>query len=867
MVQMRSRSRFRCALLAAVAIGTLAPGASALAQEQRRVEYKIEAGDLGEALKAVSRRSGKEIIFTSEAVLGRSAPALHGTYSADEAVRALLDASDLVAQFRKDVIIIRGRSEPSGGLTDRSADANEITVTGSRIRGSEPVSPVIVATRDDIRRQGISDLGTYARSLVQNFSGGQNPGIAAGGQGGSENVTSSSALNLRGLGPDATLTLFNGHRVAYDAIGQGVDISAVPLAAVDRVEVVADGSSALYGSDAVAGVANVILRRDYSGAEASARFGAATDGGDVEQQYNFVTGSRWASGGLMTAFDFRHSTPITARQRTYTQTNDPTETLLNGQTQYSVVMAGHQNLSDSAKFDVDGQYTHRTNSICVNFTATDGCLTSGSSIDVKTQSWTLAPSLTFSVENSWELHLGTVIGESKVDQGVDTTFGSVLVEHQSGQYTNRVRSVEASGEGKLFSLPGGTARLAVGAGLRSTRFFIDVASLAGGVTTPRSEFSVKRDTYYAYGELSFPLVGPANQVPLIERLTLTGAVRYEDVSHVGDVATPKLGLIYAPSRSIAFKFSWGKSFKAPTLYQTGQPRTGYSQVGATFYTPPSPRPGTVLYLVGGNPDLKPERATSWTATATITPSLIEGLTIEASYFRINYRDRAVAPIPNNSLAFVDIYKNYVTLDPTALQLQTAIAGASRILDRGGGNLATTNVVAIVSNYLQNAAKQTIRGVDIAADYPLAQTSRDKVTAHAAASYLQSNQQLSAGQPTIDLAGTIFQQPHWRASTSLDWQRGSLAVTGVYTYIGGSLDNRLAPSVKVGSYNSFDITARLDTTDTRGPFAGISFSLSALNIFNEKPPFIRSTGVTGYHYDSNNFPSVGRFLSLTVTKTF
>src|SRR3546814_3459435 len=97
-----------------------------------------------------------------------------------------------------------------------------------------------------------------------------------------------SALNLRGLGPDATLTLFNGHRVAYDAIGQGVDISAVPLAAVDRIEVLTDGSSALYGSDAVGGVANVILRRDYDGAVASARVGGATDGGDFEQQYNLV---------------------------------------------------------------------------------------------------------------------------------------------------------------------------------------------------------------------------------------------------------------------------------------------------------------------------------------------------------------------------------------------------------------------------------------------------------------------------------------------------------------------------------------------------------------------------------------------------
>src|SRR3546814_14406823 len=106
----------------------------------------------------------------------------------------------------------------------------------------------------------------FARSLVQNYSGGQNPGIAASGQGGSENVTSSSALNLRGLGADATLTLFNGHRVAYDAISQGVAITAIPLAAIDRVEVVTDGSSALYGSDAVGGVANEILLKNYDDA-------------------------------------------------------------------------------------------------------------------------------------------------------------------------------------------------------------------------------------------------------------------------------------------------------------------------------------------------------------------------------------------------------------------------------------------------------------------------------------------------------------------------------------------------------------------------------------------------------------------------
>src|SRR3546814_6163063 len=98
----------------------------------------------------------------------------------------------------------------------------------------------------------------------------------------SENLASTSTLNLRGLGPDATLTLINGHRIAYDGAFQGVDISAIPLAALDRLEIVADGASALYGSDAVGGVANIILLRDFDGIWSSARISGTTEGRSEE---------------------------------------------------------------------------------------------------------------------------------------------------------------------------------------------------------------------------------------------------------------------------------------------------------------------------------------------------------------------------------------------------------------------------------------------------------------------------------------------------------------------------------------------------------------------------------------------------------
>src|SRR3546814_1436005 len=115
---------------------------------------------------------------------------------------------------------------------------------------------------------------------------------------------------------------------------------------------------------------------------------------------------------------------------------------------------------------------------------------------------------------------------------------------------------------------------------------------------------------FGVAEISLPILSPANNIAFAERLILTGAVRYESIDRVGNVATPKFGIILAPASDIAFKFSWGKSFKAPTLYQTGQPRIGYSQNGATDYFPLSPAVGAVLYLSGGNPELRSEEHTS-----------------------------------------------------------------------------------------------------------------------------------------------------------------------------------------------------------------------------------------------------------------
>lgn len=170
----------------------------------------------------------------------------------------------------------------------------EIVVTGSRIaRGSdfESPSPVITVDRSAIEKSGYNNLQQLMEKLPANGNG----AFSTRGNNQDSTANGAASISLRGLGADATLVLVNGRRVAISSFAENVttnfvDINSIPVAAIERVEVLKDGSSAVYGSDAVAGVVNVILRKNFQGFEVSGGYGAA-DG------YDEVTGSAvWGFG-------------------------------------------------------------------------------------------------------------------------------------------------------------------------------------------------------------------------------------------------------------------------------------------------------------------------------------------------------------------------------------------------------------------------------------------------------------------------------------------------------------------------------------------------------------------------------------------
>jgi len=168
------------------------------------------------------------------------------------------------------------------------AKLEKVEVTGSHIPRTEIESalPVQVITREAIERSGSTTVAEMMAQVSANILG-MNDRISSLGAG----VPGLSSVNLRGIGSGSTLVLLNGRRVAnYAFDGGAVDVNSIPLSAVERVEILKDGASAIYGTDAIAGVVNFILRKDFQGLEATAYGGWTEHGGGNQAQATVTAG-------------------------------------------------------------------------------------------------------------------------------------------------------------------------------------------------------------------------------------------------------------------------------------------------------------------------------------------------------------------------------------------------------------------------------------------------------------------------------------------------------------------------------------------------------------------------------------------------
>ncbi len=212
-----------------------------------------------------------------------------------------------------------GTQDQNGTSAQNAKQMQTITVTGSALPriDVETPSPVTVITAKQIARSGLTTLSDVVRAVSADNSGSVpnafSNGFAAG----------SSGVALRGLTVNSTLVLIDGHRnanypVSDDGQRSFVDLNTIPLAAVERIEVLKDGASSLYGADAIAGVVNIILRRSFQGVEATADVGTSQHGGGFTRKATFLAGGGDLEKDHYNAYlsvQYQKDNPIMASQR------------------------------------------------------------------------------------------------------------------------------------------------------------------------------------------------------------------------------------------------------------------------------------------------------------------------------------------------------------------------------------------------------------------------------------------------------------------------------------------------------------------------------------------------------------------------
>jgi len=879
-----SRNAFHQMLCGSAAIACIAVAAPACAQTRT---FDVPAQDASKGIPAFARQAGIQLLASAKDVRGKRTGAVRGSHTVAEGLALLLQGTGLEAvgdTGGSGIITIRRReiaaasratggaqvsprpggagvkvgNAPAAAETAASSSAMaenasaEIVVTGTHIRGAPASSPVITISRKEIDRSGYANVGSLIRSLPQNFNGGNNPQVV--GAPGSENVSTSggSAPNLRGLGSTSTLTLIDGHRLGQDTFTGAVDISLIPLSVVDRVDVLTDGASATYGSDAVAGVVNFILKKDFDGALSSAFIGKATQGGGLERDLSQLVGKTWANGGALISYEFDKSDAIYTDQRAFSSSAYTPTTLLPDSRRSSFYGSAHQNVTSAVSAWVEGLYTFRHSSTVQSLAAD-----SPTYADSPVRQYSLAGGLDLAISHSWNVSL---FGSTSQQTSTQNAF-MPATEDNSG-FTSKVRfhgksnTVELIASGSLFRLPGGVSRIALGGGYRQDGF--SQRTMGGG----SSDIDATRGVHYLFSELNLPLT--QSEWPGLQRLDFNVAGRYENYQRVGSKFVVRYGIMYVPIKGLTARASYGNSFRAPGLYQEF---AGGPVALLAVPDPESPSGESNVLIPQGRPDhLKPETSKNWTLSLDFEPEAIKGLKTTLTYYNIKYRNR-IGQISNVFAGLTDpINAPFVTRSPSAIDQSRLIADSGQPLQNyTDGVYDPANVAAIVDFRYLNVARQDIDGLDLLVDYQRS-TQIGQAEFFANATYLDLRQAITSTAPQVTLSGDTFQPTKFRARLGGSLSGGGWSGSAILNYLGKSTNTFQPTATRVASWTTVDGQLTYALPNKHGILSGLELVLSVQNLFDQDPPrVVFNDFVPGIGYDSTNASPVGRFVSLRVNK--
>lgn len=840
--------------------------------------------------------------------------------------------------------------------TPAGSDLEEIVVVGSAIgiRETEAESqavPIEVLGAEDIAASGQFTVGELLRTQPA-FSGASG---AIEGDG-----TGRQTLNLRGLGDVYTLTLLNGRRFSVNG---PANVAAIPAAAIERVEVLKAGASGLYGSDAVTGVVNLILRQSHEGFGFDASYGSGADGYDT-QDYSVYFGGTGETGRFFVLANYHSNGSIAAVDRRVVASNDQRAlggldgrsdannpgTIVFGNfdavltLDRSRVPRGGSSLNpadykdydfDGDRYDrrPDGQYafapSERT-SVIFNGVHEFGERTelTGTFLYNRTTARNVTGTSTIFAEvpatnphNPFGQDVGVFwrpfppqFGDTGAieERAIDSVSGSLALAHGFGQgwkfqlttnvfreadsldrpnayldsalrealassspdaldpFCNRcnpdsryegvivglqtdrtttLMEADARVTGEAFTLPTGTVQTAFGLYAREERFDFDpdrllTAELATdeGVAFPQD---LTRTVKAAFAEVRVPLLRERNGAGT-SPLELGLAARYEDFSDVGGTFDPLVSLrAEVVPDWLTLRASYNTSFRAPALEDLTAARFPEE---VTVFDPVANDLVDAIAFRGGNAQLDPETARTFSIGAVLQPAAAEDLLVALDYWRIKQSDVIVNPDP-----------------------QAVVNGVIPGTVTRGDNIGQGGEDLLIEALLTNVAEREAEGLDLLASYTRS-LGDTRLDLDVSATYLLSfGADVLDGRGLVDEAGTYSLGfgglPEFKATSGLTVSRGPFSGRVEVNYIGSYDDSLLGGAFTtprtIDAVTYVDLSLRWRPEYRGALLRGLTLGVGVENVTDEEPPFVRATNT----FDPGQHDIRGRYWHASVSANF
>lgn len=880
------------------ALMSMAP-AQVYAQNEGVKEVNLAAQPLAQALLEVGQIFNVVVVADQKLTQNKVASPVSEQLSLNDALNALLEGTDLTfVQSSSGAIIISTikeatAPEPQKNIenNNRSLEIETITITGTNIRGTAPESsPFRTFNSEAILATGQSTAQDFVLTIPQNFGGGASDrglgGPSNDPQRGFNTITGGtlgSSVNLRGLGSGATLVLLNGRRMPLaSAIGGFVDVSLFPASAIQRVDVLLDGASSIYGADAVAGVTNFILRDQFDGVKTTFRYGGTADGAMNEYRVSVTAGTDWNSGSVVASYEYFDQGNLDSTSRDFTGQVLSPDDILPTQERHSIVIATQQELTSSLNLDVNLLYGTRDT---ISFSTEIGQTRIG-----RPETSTLSGSLGLNWEfkEDWTLDLGATHGytdsDARIQQIVfgDTGGDTIDDEFFGSDFKSELSTVDVLISGSVLGLPGGDVQLAVGSQAR-LEDFKNADQISGQITR-----EADRDVYSVFGELFIPIFGSSNAITGFQKLQLSASVRHEDYSDFGGTTNPKIGIFWQPIEQLSFRTSYSTSFTAPPLGQVGAADRSVvagplSLINGFFVgdTPPELADEIALYVFGTGDNLDAEESTSWSAGVDFQDQYGQTrVSASLNWFDIDFENRiGTTAVPGFSNTFAAI--NFDFLNPGVLPAGTVDFNPSsdtvqNLIDTSDFPVRTfadvdplSTTVINFAPVFRNLAATQIEGIDFALQTQF-DALKGKMTFGIDGTYISSFRNANtANSPFVDVVSTLFNPVDLNLRGSIGYSKDGLSTNLFINYTNDYQVSEDPNSATLDDDLTFDVSLIYDFGSHNSSFLNdFSLRVFVLNVFDEEPP--RTPGelsFSGEEYDPANASPLERFVAVELSKRF